>query len=316
MYTARFFGLISLLLTLSAPAIGSEQSIGPNGIQSAGLMLPNGQPLNGNLVRIGQVEGHRPASPSVPDDDANASVVPFQVTLQDGDMVTANMNLGDGHPTRVAGIMISTDAVDSSVPTNNDAPLGVSPNARLFSSAFVTPGTDPGYQDALLTTQYLASFAEANPNQSLRIRAINHSWAKDQDPFGPLDGSTLLTLGMDWMTRRYNVLQVYAGSENPGAVYIPTDNYNGITVSYSKKASDGVWREVSELNYFFNDAAGVRTSIDLIAPGAEIEFADLNNQETFIQEGTSIDQPQIPVPRAMKVSVRGTPLRCWSGGEG
>lgn len=38
------------------------------------------------------------------------------------------------------------------------------------------------------------------------------------------------------------------------------------------------------------------------------------SQSLFWPKAT--DQPQIPVPPAMKVSVRLTPLHCWSEGEG
>ena len=53
-------GSITALLTISG-AWADPTSVGPNGIDSAGLTLSGGGALNGNGVFIGQVEQGRPA---------------------------------------------------------------------------------------------------------------------------------------------------------------------------------------------------------------------------------------------------------------
>ena len=71
---------------------------------------------------------------------------------------------------------------------------------------------------------------------------------------------------MDWISRRYDVLQIFAGNEGLGGGPIPTDNYNGMTIAYSVKAEDGVFRKMGDQNVTFEYAAGVRTSVSLVAP--------------------------------------------------
>ncbi len=86
----------------------SQETIGPNGINSAGLTLFNGNPLTGSGIAIGQVERSRPGKTGV--DSANKrhpSVNPAGVFRQNG---TANTADTKGHAEQVAGIMISTDA--------------------------------------------------------------------------------------------------------------------------------------------------------------------------------------------------------------
>jgi hypothetical protein len=245
-------------------------------------------PLNGNLITVGQVEQFRPASPNVPDTVANPSVIPFTVRIQAGGAVTANMDIGDDHATIVAGLIISTDATDDSVPTNNEAPLGVAPNARLRSSAYLTGGTN--YVDPLLTTQYLASLFSLTSLS--RVRAINHSWSKPLETGAVLDGNSLLTLGMDWMSRHYDVLQIVAGNEDPGVVVVPTDDFNGLTVAYTQKAN-GTYSRVGIFNDFDPDASGPRTSTDLVAPGDDLELASFNGAETMDLPATSWAAPHV-----------------------
>jgi hypothetical protein len=118
-------------------AAASTTSIGIDGIHANGLTLPNGLPLNGDGIQIGQVETFRPAVPMT-DTAANADVHPATSTLLDGQALFANMDLGDGHATRVASVMISTDKVDSNA--NGDAPQGVAPAAELHSSGYLMSG--------------------------------------------------------------------------------------------------------------------------------------------------------------------------------
>ena len=281
--TVSFLVVISLF-RLNA-AMASLDSIGPNGINSAGLTLPDGAtPLTGDLIFIGQVEEIRPGveGTDLPA-NVNSSIDPFRVRLQDDDPIVANSNIGAGHATRVAGVMISTDAVDSD--SDGDAPLGVATGADLSSSAYITSSA-PGYEDALLTTQYVATFFGDN------VRAISHSWNKDQRPGDLLDGNSLLTLGMDWLARKHEVLHVFAGNQGETRP-VPTDNYNGMTIARSSKiGGTGVFRQVSSGNTYDEDAVGIRTSIDLIAPGDNIELADIGDAEVT-RSGTSYSVPHV-----------------------
>jgi len=206
-------GAIALLVLTTTTSTGSLVSTGPNGINSRGIVvrLPDGvTPLTGMGVSIGQVEALRPGWPLAsggPDDAAhsNPSVKPTDVTIGEGEAVTPNMDIGVGHATQVAGVLISQDTTDSSVPANGDDPRGVAPNANLYSSAYITDGAGIGYTEALLTTQYVADVTDT--------RAINHSWQKPLSSGGALDGNTQLTLGMDWIASTYDVLNVIAGNQ-------------------------------------------------------------------------------------------------------
>jgi len=112
----RFTVGISLTLLGLETATASLDTIGPNGINSAGLTLFDGTtPLSGDGIGVGQVEPGRPAvhgfdSPG----NSNAAVVPTAVTLQDGDPLVMNANLEAGHPLHVAGIIISTGGENGS----------------------------------------------------------------------------------------------------------------------------------------------------------------------------------------------------------
>lgn len=57
---------VVLFCTLSGVVNASTVTIGENGINSVGLSLPNGNPLNGSGIAIGQVEGFRPGDPTMP----------------------------------------------------------------------------------------------------------------------------------------------------------------------------------------------------------------------------------------------------------
>lgn len=107
----RFLSTV-VLLFVTRPTIASITSTSIKGIHSDSLTLPNGQILQGLGVKIGQVEDLRPAVIGT-DATANSDVDPAAVTLYDGQGITANANLGDGHAERVASVMISRDSTDS-----------------------------------------------------------------------------------------------------------------------------------------------------------------------------------------------------------
>jgi hypothetical protein len=227
---------IALVLVLQVPVYADSVSRGPMGANATGLTLPNGSPLNGLNITVGQVEVLRPAK-TPPDDPAIANpwVNPFQVTTQAGTMAVQHQHVDD-HPTGVASVIISTDTVDNSPMPNGIAPTGIAQGAKLYASGFVTLGIEPGYADALRTTQYIAKLFPFENNLQ-HVRAINHSWLKEDTEIGSLDGNSYLTLGMDWIAMEFDVLNVFGGPEGGSETVIPSDNYNGITVAYSAKSA-------------------------------------------------------------------------------
>jgi subtilisin family serine protease len=236
--------MVSAGLWGTLPVCADGPSTAATGINSQGLGL------DGTGIRIGQVEPNRPGRAADPPGDAAANthpnVNPTEVFVRDMAPVTdANI---DAHATQVAGVMISTHATHRSV----------APGAMLYSSAYVTAGVNPGYQHALLAMQQVASRGAL---------AINNSWGKP-DNGSNFDGSTLLTLGTDWLSLQYNLLQVVAGNEG-GGIPIPSDHFNGITVAYTRTV-DGVFRQLDPGNTYDEDAAGARRSTDLVAPGTNI----------------------------------------------
>lgn len=57
--------------------------------------------------------------------------------------------------------------------------------------------------------------------------------------------------------------------------------------------------------------------VGLSPPAADVDrYAATDEQIGAAYPRSQGEQPQIAAPRAMKVSFRLTPLRCWSGGEG
>lgn len=278
--------MITLSLALTATlAYAGVESVGPNGIDATGLLLPDGSPLTGVGGLIGQVEPGRPGLEGF--DDAgnfNTSTAPEAVFLFDHAAI-ANIDLDKFqmpffHAEEVAGVMISSAAV---------AP-GVAPGASLYASAF-RDGLDGTYPSVatgiLLATQHVA---DQNIGQVL---AINHSY---QVKNTLANGNSQLTLGIDWIAETRNVLNVTANPNQPSGMpptfpRAPSDNYNGITVASSQK-KDGVYRMVSSSSYFGSDAEGLRTSIDLIAPGEDVEVIGFTDNVT-VSEGTSIATPHV-----------------------
>ena len=194
--------------------------------------------------------------------------------------------------------MTSTDATDGVNPPNHTgppipngiAPTGVATGASLYSSAYVTVGTatDPKYDDAILAMQFIAT----RPG----MRAVNHSWGKNTVTLGdPMDGNSQMTLALDWSAREHNVLHIVGGNQgNPPVLkkLVPKDNFNGMTIARSSKVS-GVFRQVSSGNNYSRDAAGDRTSIDLIAPGDSIELTGLGDVHRITAGGTSFATPHV-----------------------
>lgn len=253
------------LLLFATPALPLTISAGTNGINAKNLGL------TGKGIAIGQVEQDRPGDPDL-DNAAHSNPVvnPAGVFVQNG-AAPANFNTDD-HSEQVAGVIISIDATNK----------GVAPDAKLYSSAYVTAGTNPGYQDALLSMQQVALQNGGD------VRSTNLSWGKS----GTVDGSSLLSQGMDWSATAHEVLYVTAADEQ-GAIIpaSPQDGYNRINVGYTETDGNGVYRQVSAGNIFSVSSDGRRMN-DIVAPGDDITMPTLGGGFAD-SSGTSFAAPHV-----------------------
>ncbi|MFO0900942.1 MAG: S8 family serine peptidase [Pirellulales bacterium] len=260
--------LTAVLLATGWPARGDERSTGAGGINSSALGL------TGTGIAIGMVDQLRPGLPGFDNaEHSHDQVRPKGVFVRDA-AATANSDAGK-RATQIAGILVGSAS----------SLHGVAPGADLYASAYRTLGTDPGYQHALLATQHVGQQAAGS------VRAIGHSWGKGLRTGATLDGQSLLTLGVDWLATQQDVLQVFAGNEGNGGSPLPTDNYNGLDVSFSAPV-DGKYTRLHESNYFFEDADGPRRTIDLVAPGANITTPKLGGG-TLIETSAGFAPPHV-----------------------
>jgi hypothetical protein len=188
----------------------------------------------------------------------------------------------DAHAERVAGVMISSDNTDG-IDMDMDTAIGVAPAASLYASAYNVPAGN-GQAQVAISAQHVALQDGGD------VRAINFSFGEPISGNDQLNGNSLLTKFMDWSGDIHDVLYVRAGNEGT-SVPIGSDDYNGVTVAFSRKLG-GVFRQLDGANTFDEDAIGTRTSIDLLAPGRDIELADLGGAhvERF---GTSYAAPHV-----------------------
>ena len=278
--------LIAFIGVIVAPPLsvhGSQDSIGPNGILSAGLLDFDGNPLTGADINIGQVEPNRPGLVGY-DTDAdccNVDVIPSDVIVRDRG-ANVNESISD-HAIGVAGLMISTDP----------STTGVAQEATLFSGAhqaFVNDQPNP-----TVTLQTIASLGG--------VRAMNMSFGIQLEAGKTVpDGDSLMTQFMDWSAVQHDILYVKAGNElSESSIPVGTDDYNGITVAMSEKHSDGVFRKVSADNRFdFGidgvelDPVGPRTATDLVAPGLlDVDGANGELLPLVDRTGTSLAAPHV-----------------------
>jgi hypothetical protein len=277
-------------LLIAGTVYGDAASIGPNGINSAGLGL------TGAGIGIGQAEFFRPADASFDTTPAvnNNTIDPAQVFFHSGATFTATPNIGSEisqHALGVAGLMISSDPVGKGVA----APSGMQPGADLYSIGGVQGPLLPDvYNQVSENLQFLAQRGPASGTQ--KIWAINQSLNLSAG-MNQLNGSALPTQFIDWSARTHDVLYVIAGFEAGGTGAIPSDNFNGITVAYSTKEFAGnVWTTVSSGNTFVTNPAGDRTFVDILAPGADLSLADGGSvmlPPSPMREGTSQAAPHV-----------------------
>lgn len=234
--TQTIFWLSGLVgwLPLALPGLALSESVGPQGIDALRL---HGAPYNltGDKISIGQVEIGRPSQFGL-DKIAreNLPVVVRRVLLLDGWAMPDEFV--DGHATNVASVMISQDKLRT----------GVAPEALLYAGA-VGPldGSRSAQPEECLAAQ---SVALQNGGD---VRAINFSFGepltRDPRPNPVLDGNALLTQCIDWSSRVHGALYVIAGNQGSGGIPIPTDNFNGINVAYSRR-ENGQFNRVDYAN--------------------------------------------------------------------
>lgn len=278
----RGLALCCFFLILN-PVYASIESLGPGGINSLGLQLPNGNPLTGNGFSIGQVETQRPGKTTIDDgSNSNSFIAPADVFVFDHaplPNLDIKVGINPGHAQAVASVMISTD----------EAYPGVARGASLYASAFRT-ASDPTYSshsDAILVA--VQHIARADNND---VAAINHSYALTD---GTAHGNSQITLGLDWIARVNNVLNVTAMPNkrtfSDPFWYHPFDDFNGVTVARSTRVGD-TYTLVSDLTEFVTPFNQNRTFIDIIAPGDDIDIRHFD--ETPInRSGNSYAAPHV-----------------------
>ncbi|WP_088431615.1 S8 family serine peptidase [Halomicronema hongdechloris] len=282
-------GLVSL------PALALSSSVGPAGIDALRL---HGAPyfLTGRKIAIGQVEIGRPSVFGL--DKVAYEDMPVDVSrvFYLDDLADPNQYV-DGHAANVASVMVSQDK----------ALTGVAPNAALFSAAVGPIRGRSAQPDECLASQQVALSNGGD------VRAMNFSFGeplrRDPRPNPVLDGNALLTQCIDWSERVHDILYVVAGNQGGGGIPIPTDNFNGINVAYSREA-DGLYRKVDFANLssepdarsrslpFLETNVGPRRSISLVAPGSRLELLDPDGR-IRTASGTSFASPHVAATVAL-----------------
>jgi subtilisin family serine protease len=124
-----------------------------------------------------------------------------------------------------------------------------------------------------------------------------------------LDGNALLTQCIDWSERVHDVLYVIAGNQGGGGIPIPTDNFNGINVAYSRQVGGRFTKvdfsnlssdpeEGQQRSPFPETNEGDRRSINLVAPGSQIEMWNPNGEARAVS-GTSFAAPHVTATVAL-----------------
>lgn len=283
-----WLGGIGALMPLTLPVLALTESVGAPGIDALRL---HGAPYNltGEKIAIGQVEIGRPSQFGL---DKVASetlpVVVRRVLVLNGWAVADEYV--DGHAANVASVMISQDKLR----------VGVAPDAMLYSGAVGPLGDRSAQPEECLASQSVASQNGGD------VRAINFSFGeplgRDPRPNAVLDGNALLTQCIDWSSRVHGALYVIAGNQGGGGIPIPTDNFNGLNIAYSRQVN-GQFSKIdysnlgSEPTMRSRQAApetneGPRRSITLVAPGSDIELIDPDGQVRR-SSGTSFASPHV-----------------------
>lgn len=286
---------VASAIGLGLPALALSASVGEGGIDALRLQdEPYG--LTGYKIAIGQVEIGRPSQFGL-DKVANADL-PIKVGRVFYLDQPPNPNqYVDGHAANVASVMISQDKTLT----------GVAPNAHLYAAAVGPIRGRSGQPEECFASQQVALSNGGD------VRAINFSFGesllRDPRPDAALDGNALLTQCIDWSQRVHDVLYVIAGNQGGGGIPIPTDNFNGINVAYSR-AVDGRFSKVDFANLSSEpdfspqrsqdpeSNVGDRRSINLVAPGSQIAVINPDGESRTVS-GTSFASPHVTATIAL-----------------
>jgi hypothetical protein len=282
------------ITAIAPPVVGLMTSVGEQGIDALRL---HDAPFNitGAKISIGQVELGRPSVFGLDKTAPANRVVDVAQVFFRAEAPEGN-DLVDGHASNVASVMISQDK----------GLTGVAPEANLYASAIGVLGRN-GQPEECLAAQ---TVAQQNGGD---VRAINFSFGeslvRDPRPNPVLDGNALLTQCIDWSSTEHNTLYVIAGNQGRGGIPIPTDNFNGMTVTNSTMV-DGIFNKVdysslsSEPEFLpgrspdSESNVGPRRSVTLVAPGTQIEMIDPDGSTTRAT-GTSFAAPHVTATVAL-----------------
>jgi subtilisin family serine protease len=288
-------GLGGVWVAVAAQAMPvAETSIGKEGIDALRLQQAPYN-LTGKKIAIGQVEIGRPPQFGVDKAGAsNQAVILTRVFFRNQPAKT-NTNL-DTHAAQVASVMIG----------DSKAVRGIAPDARLYSSAAATPQRS-GQAEECVSAQHVALQNGGD------VRAINFSFGEalqqDPRPNARLDGNALLTQCIDWLSLKHNSLFIVAGNQGKGGIPIPTDNYNGMTISFTRRVGEeyskidfsnigDTYPRILKRNDGVETSLGGRRSLSLTAPGSKINVANLKGEQTT-SIGSSFAAPHVTATVAL-----------------
>ncbi len=288
-------GLGGVLVAVAAHAMPiAETSIGKEGIDALRLQQAPYN-LTGKKIAIGQVEIGRPPQFGVDKAGASNQTVTLTRVFFRNQPAKTNTNL-DTHAAQVASVMIG----------DSKAVRGVAPDARLYSSAAATPQRS-GQAEECVSAQYIALQNGGD------VRAINFSFGEalqqDPRPNARLDGNALLTQCIDWLSLKHNSLFVVAGNQGKGGIPIPTDTYNGMTISFTRRVGEDyskidfsnigdTYPRILKRNDGIETSLGGRRSLSLAAPGSKINVANLKGEQTT-SIGSSFAAPHVTATVAL-----------------
>lgn len=195
------------------------------------------------------------------------------------------------HATQVAGVMIANGASDR----------GIATGAHLYSDAMFGIGSGT---DIILfrgSQSLIRQVFDPQEPQLSNIRVVNQSWGRFLGAATDPNGSSQVTLSVDYWATHYDTLQVIAGDENqnprsdPGA---PSDLYNGINVSMLTLGGSGQYDTYDADNRYDPPANG-RTIVQLCAPGDNINMPLLGGTGYGTNAGTSFAAPHVTAVTAL-----------------
>jgi hypothetical protein len=261
----------------------------------------------GQTVGILEADG-RPAIAG--DTGNNVLVAPTGLFTATPTNSWANFDVGQ-HAESVASTIISTGPVSG----------GISQAATLYAaddfdnstygggSAFNLPDV---YRNDMVVGQKLYQLAN--------VRAVNMSFGDPIPLSNPpqggnfyggygaantvFDGSSQFTRFVDWASANYNAVTTIAGNETGGSfgLDVPTDAYNGLVVgatTTNNGTTSGVFDRMASFNVVNQlpnvpgNTALLRRTIDIVAPGQNLQDAALSPGVLANDAGTSFAAPHV-----------------------